>query len=214
MPTPRARHERQALAVVLLAVIIVGGVVAALLVSKTARIEKQGKGLVKTSCVLVRTIDQGAETQRRTAANALSALRDPRTVWSARLRARRSRRAAIEQERQLRALARDMREGITCPPLSNAEKNGERRQGDRRDSSVARRPEPTGPPERPSPRPPKSPTPAPSPSPRSPGPTASSGPGPLAPPVPASASAVVTVDLPRLNIVRACASPLVAIDCK
>lgn len=190
MPSSRARRERHALAGLLITAILVGGVAVTVLNSRTGRIEqqartqaKQGRGLVKASCVLVRAIEQSAETQRRTAQTARELLdKTPKSdpERPARIKARKD---ALKQGRELQALARDMRKGINCPTLSKDEGgddntaqrsndgSGEGAEAPKGDTNSPKKPKPS-----PSPSPDTTPSPTPSPAPTpAPAPAGASG---------------------------------------
>lgn len=114
-PTVRARRERKFLAIAMVVVTIVGGVVAGVIWHNVDRVDTTSKGLVKASCVLVRVIEQGAQTQARSANTGkelLAKLPSDSPERPARVKAR---QAALKQEQQLLKLAAEMRSGITCP---------------------------------------------------------------------------------------------------
>lgn len=115
MTSTRARTERKVLAIAVVAVIVVGGVVAAVLNNGINRVDKQGKGLVKASCVLVRVIEQGAATQRRSADTGTALLEKMARDDPERATRIKARDGALKQERQLNGLAAEMRAGIACP---------------------------------------------------------------------------------------------------
>lgn len=108
-------HYPNAWRALLLAAIVVGGVTCAVIWSVANRADDTSRGLVKTSCALVKTIDQGVRTQERSVQVGRELIRKLPKDDPTRATRQRNVKAAEKQAVALRKLAVEMRKGITCP---------------------------------------------------------------------------------------------------